>query len=294
MEKNLENFPRWLAGRRSYSAATLTKYANIVRLALAAGLPEDILGSQLSRSTLTLRRNVLLLWAKFIRDEGLWKQLRHPETRAIVAHGVAVKRQVRALTDEEYDRFVAKLEQFREDFKGPRWSVLVPVIRLIAILGLRAGQDVLALHREDIAEGLKGDRFLVTVKGGKQRWLPVETVREELEALLLLFGGKWATVGDLVNMLPGRSHAPDRINPGASKAYDTIYRAICEVASAAGIEGMHPHRLRHTAAVRLYEKSGNDLRLVQELLGHRSIETTQRYLSGDKVGKLAELLGGKK
>ena len=37
------------------------------------------------------------------------------------------------------------------------------------------------------------------------------------------------------------------------------------------------HSLRHTYAVRLYKSSGNNLRLVQKLLGHSSISTTQVY-----------------
>lgn len=56
-----------------------------------------------------------------------------------------------------------------------------------------------------------------------------------------------------------------------------VYRVIVAAAKRAGIDGVHPHTLRHSCATHCLNH-GMDIRHVQELLGHTSLLATQKYL----------------
>lgn len=69
--------------------------------------------------------------------------------------------------------------------------------------------------------------------------------------------------------------AQERVFPGLSDA--SVWRIVTSLARTCGLEGFHPHSLRHYFATQLLERGAN-LRDVQMLLGHESLETTSVYL----------------
>lgn len=63
-----------------------------------------------------------------------------------------------------------------------------------------------------------------------------------------------------------------------------LWQLVRKMAKRAGLRAIHPHTLRHTFATHLLS-GGADLRVVQELLGHSNVATTQIYthVDGDRL-----------
>ena len=112
-------------------------------------------------------------------------------------------------------------------------------------------------------------------KGGKERVIPIgrcaiDAIREYMAGLRgSLVDSKSAVEAIFVT----RTGLPmDRTN---------IWRLVSRYAATAGIMGLvGPHKLRHSFATHMLE-GGADLRIVQELLGHSSVATTQIYTQVD-------------
>jgi len=110
----------------------------------------------------------------------------------------------------------------------------------------------------------------VTGKGSRQRLVPlgkraVETLVEYLADRRQLIGARPDPGAVFVNARGGRL------------SRQTIFRTVRAAAAKAGLAvPISPHVLRHSAATHMVER-GADLRVVQELLGHASISTTQTY-----------------
>ena len=68
------------------------------------------------------------------------------------------------------------------------------------------------------------------------------------------------------------------INPITNKPFTTLRKSIRHAGEKVGIEDLHFHDLRRTFGTRLCQNNMS-LRIIQDLLGHSNISTTQRYLS---------------
>ncbi len=116
----------------------------------------------------------------------------------------------------------------------------------------------------------KGDTLLVRGKGGKERLVPLlPAVRQALADWLRLHPDPQRASPLFVGVKGGRLAA--RV---AQRTMET-FRAMAGLPAHAT-----PHALRHSFATHLLA-GGADLRSIQELLGHASLSTTQRYTSVD-------------
>ena len=137
----------------------------------------------------------------------------------------------------------------------------VAILELLYASGLRvselSGLDLEALDRTDGAVRVLG-------KGRKERIVP--------------YGDKAALALEAWLAERGSQPGPVFVNTrGRRLGVRSIYTIVRRSARAAGItRPVSPHTLRHTFATHLLDR-GADLRMIQELLGHSRLSTTQRY-----------------
>jgi integrase/recombinase XerC len=135
--------------------------------------------------------------------------------------------------------------------------------------GLRVG-ELVALDVRDVE--LQRGEARVWGKGGKERAVPLPAAaRAALGAYLDRRRRPGVLAEPLFASLRGRGGAARRL------ADRDVRRILASRARAAGVaDRVHPHRLRHSYATHLLDM-GAGLREIQELLGHASLSTTQRY-----------------
>jgi site-specific recombinase XerD len=148
------------------------------------------------------------------------------------------------------------------------------VLELLYAAGLRVS-ELCGLDRGDIDLG--GRTVTVLGKGGKQRRVPVHDAA--VAALRAWFAdGRDQMGGPPEAAFVNRRSA--RLGP----------RDVRRILDRRSVSPTHPHALRHTYATHLLD-GGADLRVVQELLGHSSLATTQVYTHVSKE-RLRSVYGG--
>jgi integrase/recombinase XerD len=198
-----------------------------------------------------------------------------------VAANLELPRQPRLLPET---LTVAEVERLLDatgpaDAENPRLRDRV-LLELLYAAGLRISEAI-GLDREDLS--VDGAFVRVIGKGDKERLVPVGDVA-------LDWLGRWIS-GPRAALLTRHHVAPTRGGPlflgdrGGRLARQQAWAAVKRAAAAAGLtDRVSPHTLRHSFATHLLE-GGADLRIVQELLGHASISTTQLYthLTGERI-----------
>ncbi len=146
------------------------------------------------------------------------------------------------------------------------------MLELMYACGLRAS-EVGNLRLADVHNDL--GVLMITGKGNKQRIVPIgKPAMDALQDYLRDSRPKLAKDDRPTDRLfvTNRSGPLDRIG---------VWKIVKRYARVAGIPAAHPHTLRHSFATHMLA-GGADLRIVQELLGHSDISTTQIYTHVDR------------
>jgi integrase/recombinase XerD len=254
-QRDLLEFSEWLekAGSRpdSADAGDIADY-------LAFLSSSEYSATTISRRLSTIRGYYRYLQASGSREDNPAELIRAPK------HPIRLPY---ALSEEEVGSMI-------ESWKGDTTLSLRnrALMELAYAAGLReseiTGMTVSRIHLEDsmvrpLGKGSK--ERLVPIGGSAVRWLA--RYLEEARPLLVRGGSSG------ILFLTYRGNRLSRM---------TVWNIVRHSAMAAGVKSeVHPHTLRHSFATHLL-KGGADLRVVQELLGHADIRTTEIYTSVDR------------
>ena len=258
--RDLKDFAGWLAHRKTdFSAATREDVEGYLVSCDAEGL---------SKATRARRLSSIRQLFRFAHDEG-WRT----DNPAIRIKGPgAVPRLPKALSKDDVERLMTVAHSFgRTETDRLRNAALM---ELLYATGLR----VTELVGLPIA-ALRGDPRMILVrgKGGKERMVPLSG---PARAALGVWLARWDEMADLARK--AGKPAPRHLFPGSGAeghlTRQHFHLMLKDMAVAAGLQPslVSPHALRHAFATHLLA-GGADLRVIQTLLGHADVATTEIY-----------------
>jgi integrase/recombinase XerD len=278
----VDRFLEMMAAEAGSSRHTLSAYRNDLERAaetlgsLGGASADDLsrLGArwaELAPSTVARRSAALRRFFGFLVDDGL----RNDDPSAALPRPRLERPLPRILETDEIERMFKAAE-------GRAVSGELASVRNLALLELLYGSGLRASELVGLPRGAirPGQPFLmVRGKGSKERLVPISSRAQEAVA-------KWIEIapGGTLWLFPsGKTHL-SRVR---------LFQIVRAMAADAGItpERVSPHVLRHAFATHLLS-GGADLRVLQSLLGHADIATTQIYTHVDSA-RLVELVNSR-
>ena len=272
-----DSFLAMLAAERGAAANTLAAYRRDLEGA------EELIGdlvaadrsalatlakawADLAPSTVARKASALRQFYGFVLDQGL----RADDPSGALPRPASRRRLPKILSHSEVEALFSRAEM---EAVGERPAA----VRLLALIELLYGSGLRATELVALPLGaVPRDAPLLTVtgKGSQQRMVPVSGRARQAMS-------RWLAVrpGDSRYLFPSRGKHLTRVR---------LFQLIKGLATRAGIDAakVSPHVLRHAFATHLLE-GGADLRVLQTLLGHADIATTQIYTHVDAARLVA-------
>ncbi|MBU8869831.1 MAG: tyrosine recombinase XerC [Gemmatimonadales bacterium] len=297
----LQPFSEYLGIERGMSPLTVEAYCRDVRRFLASAIDygvlddptdatqwarldaqKDLLRNHLARlrdheyRLSTVDRHLAAIRA-FYRFLLLNRTVQSPPPNLRTGRGGREKRLPRDLTVELVQDILELPDPCEE--KGRRDLTL---LEMIYGLGLRLA-EVVGMNLGDL--DFPAEKLLVRGKGSRERFMPLAgQARHALEEYLAgrLEPEVWLALRDGILPREMQEHPVFLGRQYRRISRRTVqYRVSHYAGKLAGLTGVSPHTLRHSFATHLLE-GGAGIRIVQELLGHRNLSTTQIYTHLDR------------
>ena len=279
---SIDDFLQMLAAERGAAANTLAAYRRDLEAAeqevphLADAQPSDLSGLgkawvELAPSSLARRCSAIRQYFGFLIDEGY-----RDDDPSDALPRPRIRRPLPRLLGKEQVLAMLTLAEEEAATGEPNAIRMLALLEMLYGSGLRA-TELVSLTMDTVPR----DAPLLTIvgKGGQQRLVPVSSrARAAMSRWLEVRpkGGRY--------VFPSRGKHISRIR---------LFQMLRELAGRAGLapESVSPHVLRHAFATHLLE-GGADLRVLQTLLGHADIATTQIYTHVDSA-RLVELVNAR-
>lgn len=261
-----------LTDANSVREVTVSEYVDHLKRARDADGQPKFAPASIARGLVAVRS-----FHRFCVDEGFVKVDPSEEVGAPrVPQGLP-----KALTESEVDALLGAIEG-----EEPRTLRDRAILETLYATGVRIS-ELVGLDREDLdlEEGL----LRVLGKGSKERVVPVgRSARQAISAYLMR--GRPELERPATRRVPGD---PLLLNArGGRLSRQSCWKLVTGAGERVGIAPgkLSPHVLRHSCATHMLEH-GADIRVVQELLGHASLSTTQIYtkVSPERLRAVYEL-----
>lgn len=254
--RDLARYARFLGERGTYDADEVTR--EDVEAFAASFAELDYAAASAERALAAVRGMHAFLVEDRICDTNPARDVPSPKRPERLPHALSID-QARALVEQPF----AQTPAAQRDRT---------ILEVLYGCGLRVSE----LCGLDLREVLLDEELLrVFGKGSKERVVPITGAANQV---LRAYLDAWRP-----QLLRGRVSNAVFLNQRGGRLTRQSAHAICEkYGRVVGIEGLHPHMLRHSFATHLVE-GGADLRVVQELLGHANISTTQIYSHVDRT-----------